>query len=71
MIDTTQGTAANPFAMLLDLERVVREVECSERLNRLRRRVFRPLDKPVIAKTAEDGIDFDYQLDASNDDGSY
>ena len=27
------------FAMLLDLERVVREVECSERLNRLRRRL--------------------------------
>lgn len=71
MIDTTQGAAANPFAMLLDLERVVREVECSERLNRLRRRVFRPLDKPVIAKNSEDGFDFDYHVDAANDDGSY
>lgn len=71
MIDTTQGAAANPFAMLLDLERVVREVECSERLNRLRRRVFRPLDKPVIAKTHDDGFDFDYQIDAANDDTTY
>lgn len=70
MIDTAQS-AANPFAMLLDLERVVREVECSERLNRLRRRVFRPLDKPVIAKTHDDAFDFDHQIDAANDDSSY
>ncbi|MEH0165593.1 hypothetical protein ABT392_16875 [Paucibacter sp. JuS9] len=70
MIDTAQS-AANPFAMLLDLERVVREVECSERLNRLRRRVFRPLDKPVIAKTHDDAFDFDHQIEAANDDSAY
>ncbi|MDM4765171.1 hypothetical protein [Pelomonas sp. SE-A7] len=67
MIDTQAQTAANPFAMLLDLERVVREVECSERLNRLRRRVFRPLDKPAIPHA--DSAQFDSMLDAADGEG--
>ncbi|MET0517981.1 MAG: hypothetical protein ABW005_03995 [Burkholderiaceae bacterium] len=45
--------AANPFAMLLDLDQVVREVEHSERLNRLHSRVYRPLDKPQLGSKAE------------------
>ena len=38
----------SPFAMLLDLNSVVAEMERSERLQRLHRRVYHPLDKPVI-----------------------
>jgi hypothetical protein len=38
----------SPFAMLLDLDGVVAEMERSERLQRLSRRVYHPLDKPLI-----------------------
>lgn len=66
-----QDFAANPFAMLLDPERVAHEVACSERLQRLRGRIYRPLDKPLIAKrdamdAAMDAelADFDLQIEA-------
>ncbi|MDL5034467.1 hypothetical protein QRD43_21365 [Pelomonas sp. APW6] len=42
--------AANPFAMLLDPEQYAREAAHSDRLNRLRSRIYRPLDKPLIPK---------------------
>ena len=38
----------DPFAMLLNLDDVVREMERSERLQRLSRRVYHPLDKPML-----------------------
>lgn len=38
----------NPFALLISPESVSQAVACSERLARLRRRVCRPLDKPLI-----------------------
>ncbi|WIT11114.1 hypothetical protein PFX98_19745 [Paucibacter sediminis] len=40
----------DPFAMLLDLDSVVFAMEHSERLSRLRSRIYRPLDKPLIPK---------------------
>ncbi len=40
----------SPFAMLLDLNSVVAEMERSERLQRLQSRVYHPLDKPLIPK---------------------
>jgi len=39
---------ANPFALLVSPESVTQAVARSERLARLRRRVCRPLDKPMI-----------------------
>lgn len=55
---------ANPFAMLLDLDAVVRTMECSERLNRLHSRVYRPLDKPLIPNKGVVGAaDFDRLID--------
>ncbi|MFX1678433.1 hypothetical protein PV762_04310 [Mitsuaria sp. CC2] len=66
MQTTTQAFAANPFAMLLDPERVVHEVAASERLSRLRSRVYRPLDKPLIAHVgAADQAAFDEEVDAA------
>ena len=54
----------SPFAMLLDPERVVREMEHSERLNRLHSRIYRPLDKPLIPKgLAVAAADFDHMVD--------
>ena len=40
----------SPFAMLLDLDGVVAEMERSERLQRLSSRVYHPLDKPQIPR---------------------
>lgn len=66
MLTSTQDFAANPFAMLLDPERVAHEVACSERLSRLRSRVYRPLDKPLIARRdAADQASFDEMIDAT------
>lgn len=42
--------SVNPFAMLLDPQAVVAEMERSERLAHLKSRVFRPLDRPLIPK---------------------
>jgi len=52
-------SSLNPFAMLLDPQAYAREAARSDRLARLRRRIYRPLDKPLIpngkaaAKNAE------------------
>lgn len=56
--------AANPFAMMLDPQQVARAVESSERLNRLHSRIYRPLDKPLLAKAPSDAADFDRLIDA-------
>ncbi|QPF73960.1 hypothetical protein G8A07_14215 [Roseateles sp. DAIF2] len=58
---------ADPFAMLLDPERVSRAVERSERLNRLHSRVYRPLDKPLIPKAIAGTADFDRLVDDAPD----
>ena len=45
----------NPFALLLDPQAVLAQIEHSERLERLQRRVCRPLDRPMLGALAEDG----------------
>lgn len=40
----------NPFAMMLDPEAVISAMEDSMNLRRLRQRICRPLDKPLIPK---------------------
>ena len=45
----------NPFALLLDPQAVLARIGQSERLERLQRRVCRPLDKPMLGAPAEDG----------------
>lgn len=60
---------ANPFAMMLDPERILRAVEASERLNHLHSRICRPLDKAVAAAPAtEAGAEFDLLVDGQPDD---
>lgn len=63
----TSTTQAHPFAMLLDLDQVLRSMESSERLNHLQRHVYRPLDKPLIAGRAA-SADFDRLVDAAAED---
>jgi hypothetical protein len=45
----------NPFALMIDPQAVLAQIECSERLERLQRRVCRPLDKPLLGGAAEAG----------------
>lgn len=47
----------NPFALMLDPQAVFAKIECSERLERLHRRVCRPLDKPLLGAPGEEGDD--------------
>lgn len=46
----------NPFALMIDPQAVLAQIECSERLERLHRRVCRPLDKPLLGGV-QDGAD--------------
>lgn len=68
MINAKHLNLSSPFAMLIDPERVVRAMEHSERLNRLHSRVYRPLDKPLIAKSAVASADFDRQIEEAADE---
>lgn len=61
---TTAQPVSNPFALMMEPESVLAAVAASERLTRLRRRVFRPLDRPMIGSpscseehTAVGGLD--------------
>ena len=60
---TTTPNLADPFAMLIAPEQVMRAVETSDRLARLQRRVYRPLDRPWIPMKGSPA-DFDSEIDA-------
>ena len=47
----------NPFALMLDPQAVLAQIEHSERLERLQRRICRPLDKPVLGAVADDSAE--------------
>ena len=53
---------ADPFAMLISPDEVMHAIERSDRLARLQRRVYRPLDRPWIPVKAT--ADFDSEIDA-------
>jgi hypothetical protein len=62
------STRSNPFVMMTDPETILQAVERSERLNRLNRKVYRPLDRPLIPKIgAKDLSAFDDEIDAEID----
>ena len=59
-----QHPASDPFALMMDPQGVIQAMERSERLSRLQRRVCRPLDRPLIAKTETDLDQFDNAIDS-------
>ena len=62
-------TLSNPFVMMTSPETILAAVERSERLNRLSRKVYRPLDRPLIPKIgAKDMAEFDREIDAAADE---
>lgn len=56
----------NPFALMLDPQSVLDKIERSERLERLHRRICRPLDKPVLGLSAEEPADAADSLDSAD-----
>ncbi len=64
-------SSANPFALMLDPQAVFARIEHSGGLDRLARRVCRPLDKPLLGAAAEDNADAECDAadDASADNG--
>lgn len=64
---TTTPNLADPFAMLIAPEQVMNAIERSDRLSRLQRRVYRPLDRPWIPMKGSASADFDSQIDAELD----
>ena len=58
---------ANPFALLMDPASVISMVERSSSLERLRRRIHRPLDKPQIPLASSDSDNYDLAVDAELD----
>jgi hypothetical protein len=53
----------NPFALMMDPESVFRALESSDRLGRLKSRICRPLDKPLIAKSGDEVAEFDQAIE--------
>lgn len=54
----------NPFALMLDPQAVLVQIERSERLEGLQRRVCRPLDKALLGGRADEPGDGDGPLTA-------
>ncbi|MFT7723972.1 MAG: hypothetical protein QM788_14270 [Roseateles sp.] len=62
---STIPNLADPFAMLIAPDQVMNAIERSDRLARLQRRVYRPLDRPWIPVKAS--AEFDRGIDAELD----
>ena len=56
----------NPFALMLDPQSVIAQIERSERLECLQRRICRPLDKPLLGGLADDGSESDGTADRNS-----
>lgn len=59
---------SNPFLLLLDPERVIRELESSERLARLRSRIYHPLDQIRLRSSDSPCAQFDRWVDQMPDE---
>jgi hypothetical protein len=66
-MQSTDTVVNNPFALMLNPDQVFDAIGRSERLERLQRRVCRPLDKPVLPRTPADLNEFDQALDGQAD----
>ena len=60
---TNVQLASNPFALMMDPEAVFAALASSDRLARLKSRVCRPLDKPLVPRTDASSVGLDEQDD--------
>ncbi len=64
---TTVQIASNPFALMMDPEAVFAALASSDRLDRLKSRVCRPLDKPHVVRPEGDKSAPDTAFDPAED----
>ncbi|MCM5681238.1 hypothetical protein M8A51_17050 [Schlegelella sp. S2-27] len=57
------AVAPNPFALMMDPRSVLDVVEHSQRLARLKSRIYRPLDKPASGKAEGATTAFDHGIE--------
>lgn len=70
--ETSAALNANPFALMVEPDRVLSTMARSSQLRGLQRRRLHPLDKPLIPLTDEAAAAraaFDAQIDQEADDG--
>lgn len=58
---------SNPFSLLMNPEAIHAALAQSERLSQLSSRIWRPLDQPLIPRTANDSDDFDDATDVGDE----
>lgn len=59
---------SNPFALMMNPDDVLHAMQASDRLDRLQRRICKPLDKPMLPKAGADQQSaFDHEVDDSED----
>ncbi|CAN5357160.1 hypothetical protein BH09PSE5_BH09PSE5_47500 [soil metagenome] len=63
--------AANPFGMMINPEAIIEAMNRSDRLERLQRRVYRPLDKPMIPKVDATGNATVVEIDEEESDEDF
>ncbi len=61
---TATTVAADPFALMMNPQAVLDAMAGSTRLARLQRRVYRPLDKPLIPHRNADLAAYDSAIDS-------
>lgn len=61
---TATPLAADPFALMMNPQAVLDAMAGSSRLARLQRRVYRPLDKPLIPHRNAELAAFDSAIDS-------
>lgn len=59
----TDTAVSDPFALMMNPQAVLLAMEGSERLQRLRRHICRPLDKPIIPCAGDEGDGIDAECD--------
>lgn len=62
-----QHLIANPFALMMTPDAVFAAMEQSDRLSRLKSRIWRPLDGPRTAQAANEVSAFDDDVEATAD----
>jgi hypothetical protein len=63
---TVEPNVPNPFALMMEPEAIFAAMASSERLARLKSRICRPLDKPLVANaTVDAAADFDASVDGA------
>jgi len=62
---TVRQIESNPFALMTDPAAIFAAMAGSDRLARLKSRICRPLDKPLVARTGDAAAAFDKAEDAA------